>query len=79
MFYKLANKIEEYGVPAMIAVLIAFITLFGLLFILTKGWVIVVLPVIGLWVIIQAWIDVKKDERKYMNLNSQREDENEHQ
>jgi 4-hydroxybenzoate polyprenyltransferase len=76
MFYKIAQKIEEYGVPAMVVVVATVVTTFVGLFVITKGWALALIPPIGFWVIIQAWIDVKRDERKYMNLKAQREDEN---
>lgn len=79
MVSKIANKIEEYGIAAMVAVICAMVFFFAFLFIITKGWVLALFPPLGLFVIVKAYIDVKKDERKYMSFKAQREAENENQ
>lgn len=79
MVSKIANKIEEYGVMAMVAVIAASVFFFVFLFLITKGWILAIVPPLGLFVIVKAYIDVKKDERKYMAYKTQREAENENQ
>jgi uncharacterized membrane protein YozB (DUF420 family) len=76
MFNRIIQKIENYGIPAMIAVMATAISIFAGLIIITNGIAFFLIPIIGIWVIIKAWIDVKEDERKYMGIKTQREEEN---
>jgi hypothetical protein len=71
MFGKLIQKIEDYGPFAMFATVAAVTSFFVLLAVLTEGWILAIIPPIGLGVIISAWIDVRRDERKLRDKEEQ--------
>jgi L-asparagine transporter-like permease len=71
------DRIEHYGIFAMVLTL-SFLALILIgLILITNGLILAVFPILGLFVIIKAYIDVKKDEKMRQSWSEQREAENE--